>query len=373
MQNRLDQPVDMMEIARETTRRDTQRLPRGAVKVLAPAKVNLHLHVGARRPDGYHDVENVMQTIMLHDVVYLWPLDGAAAGTGTAAETGAAAAAASGVDVGTGMAAAAAGTSGTCGKVTCECVACEGLTPVDIAPEENLAVRAVRALAAEVFGTADAAPGVGIRIEKHVPAQAGLGGGSSDAAASLVGAAHLWVQAGAADAAAVSSEVLAHVAAKLGADVPFFLTGGAALMGGTGTEFVRAFASRKDSAVIIQPEVGLSTAAMYATIDEAAAGGESASFVPDTWDGVSQASDIPLANDFQAPAVAAAPVIGEIIAFASAQPGVTAAMLSGSGSAVFAICTDFSSACKLAANAKLAGWWARTTAFGPVRAAVTPV
>lgn len=344
MTGRLDQPVDMMEIARETTRRDTQRLPHGAVKVLAPAKVNLRLRVGARRPDGYHEVENVMQTIMLHDVVYMWPLDEAHTGS-----------------------------------VACECRAFEGLPQVDVAPEENLAVRAVRALAAEAFGAADAAPGVGIRIEKHVPAQAGLGGGSSDAAAALVGAAHLWVAAGAAEAEAVSAEVLARVGAKLGADVPFFLTGGAALMAGTGTEFVRTFASRKDSVVIIRPEVGLSTAAMYAAIDLAAAAGEGdksgegSGFAPNAWDGITQAADIPLANDFQAPAVAAAPVIGEILAFASAQPGVTAAMLSGSGSAVFAMCTDFGSACKLTASAKLAGWWARTTAFASLRAAVTPV
>ena len=113
----LDQPVDMMEIARQTTRRDVERLPRGAVKVIAPAKVNLYLAVGARRSDGYHEVENLMQTVMLHDVVYLWLDEDAAPGA-----------------------------------VSCECVAYEGLEPVDVAPEENLAVRAVRALAVEVFG-----------------------------------------------------------------------------------------------------------------------------------------------------------------------------------------------------------------------------
>ena len=343
-----DQPVDMMEIARRTTQRDVERLPRGAVKAIAPAKVNLVFRVGPRREDGYHDVQNVMQTVLLHDVLYLWPLEGHP------------------------------------GEVECECRAFEDLPPLDAPAERNLAVRAVRALA-EVFesendgdGCAAALPGIGMRIEKHIPAQAGLGGGSADAAAALVGAARIWEDAGAVAPGAITPELLARVGASLGADVPFFLSGGAALMTGTGTELSRTFASRKDAAVIIKPAAGLSTAAVFAAFDEdVAADGAASTFGGDNRDdrfiGDKQ-NDLPvtLANDLQAPAIRLLPEIGDIIAFAAACPGVTAVQMSGSGSAVFAVCTDFGSACKLAAGAKLKGWWARTTAFGPVRAAVTP-
>ena len=344
MQGNAGQPVDMLEIARRTTARDVERRKPGTVKVVAPAKVNLVLRVGKRRADGYHPLENVFQAVMLHDVVYLWPEGGR-------------------------------------GDVTCECVACEGLPPVNAAPEDNLAVRAARALATALFGAPDAAPGIGIRIEKHIPAQAGLGGGSSDAAAALVGAARVWADAEAIAADAVTPELLEAVAAPLGADVTFFLRGGAALYDGVGEHFVRAYEPRKDAVVIIKPEAGLGAGAVYRAFDEGIGreGAESDNrddhFTRDKQnDRLScvRAADLPLENDLQAPSVALLPEVGRIIEWAAARPGVSGAMMSGSGSAVFAICNDFSSACKLTASAKLEGWWARTTAFGPVKAAVVP-
>ena len=351
--NNGDQPVDMMEIARQTTARDVERRKPGTVKVVAPAKVNLVLKVGERREDGYHPLENVFQAVMLHDLVYLWP-------------------------------------EGPEGTVTCECVAFESLPPVDAAPEDNLAARAVRTLAKAVFGAADAAPGIGIRIEKHIPAQAGLGGGSSDAAAALVGAARVWTDAGALAPDAVTPEMLEAVAAPLGADVTFFLRGGAALYDGVGEHFVRAYAPRKDAVAIIKPDAGLSTGAVYRAFDEGVgreadstgnnaagegagnnAAGEGTSGAELKLDVVA-AADLPLINDLQAPSVALLPEIGRIIRWASAQPATRGVMMSGSGSAVFVICSDFAGACKLTASAKLQGWWARTTAFGPVKAAVVP-
>ena len=335
--NNGDQPVDMMEIARQTTARDVERRKPGTVKVVAPAKVNLVLKVGERREDGYHPLENVFQAVMLHDLVYLWP-------------------------------------EGPVGAVTCECMAFESLPPVDAAPENNLATRAVRALACALFGAADAAPGIGIRIEKHIPAQAGLGGGSSDAAAALVGAARVWTDAEALAPDAVTPELLEAVAAPLGADVTFFLRGGAALYDGVGEHFVRAYAPRKDAVVIIKPDAGLSTGVVYRAFDEGVGregAGDSAASDALALD-VAAAADLPLMNDLQAPSVALLPEIGHIIDWASAQPATSGVMMSGSGSAVFAICSDFAGACKLTASAKLQGWWARTTAFGPVKAAVVP-
>ncbi len=359
--NRLDQPVDLVDIARRTTQADLARREPGSVKVIAPAKINAVFRVGPRRADGYHEVRNVMQALMMHDVLYMWPLS----------ETGA---------------------------VTCDCVPYEDVPAVDVPAEDNLAVRAVRALAADVFGGEDAAPGVGIRIEKHIPAQAGLGGGSADAAAALVGAAKLWQAAGVATEAQTSPEALARVAATLGADVPFFLQGGAALYTGTGTELAQTLPTRKDSVVVIRPDAGLSTAAVYAAFDELTAAenaeseegaegaeSEAAENVEATAPESAPAFDAApgafadafanLAtwqNDLQAPAIQQAPEVGRILDWLATQPGVEFAQMTGSGSAVFAICASFSDASKLAGSAKLKGWWARSTMFGPARAAVVP-
>lgn len=374
-----DEPVDVMDIARKTTQRDIERLPQGAIKVIAPAKVNLLLAVGPKRADGRHEVVNVMQTVMLHDTLYLWPLDEP-------------------------------------GTVECACVSLEDTAPLDVAADDNLAVRAVRALAEAAFGSAAAAPGIGIRIEKHIPAQAGLGGGSSDAAAALVGAARLWrdaltqssapTGAAAAQSAVESARVsrgtcaqgapepageqaavpvaarladaalLEQVAAGLGADVAFFLKGGAALMDGAGEHFVRQLASRKDALVIIRPDEGLDTGKVYAAFDELLVGLDR----PDTFlrqaeaalAGLTEASAIPLMNALQEPSSRLLASVRDILQWAAARPEALAVQMSGSGSAVFVICPNMASACKLTGDAKLRGWWARSTSFAPLKAAIVP-
>lgn len=150
------------------------------LRLLAPAKINLALEVTARRDDGYHDIDTVMTTIDLADRVTLRPASRLTVTLGGPASAG-------------------------------------------IDPADDLAGRAARALAA----AAGRAPDVAIEVDKRIPAPAGLGGGSSDAAAVLRGMARLWHLAW-------PDERLVEVAARVGSDVPFFLTAGAARCTGRG-------------------------------------------------------------------------------------------------------------------------------------------
>lgn len=149
--------------------------------VPAPAKVNLFLHVTGRRADGYHTLESLFALIDLADTVTLSRRDdGAVVRPGTVA---------------------------------------------GVAEDDDLAVRAARALKA-----ATATPfGVTIALDKRIPMGAGLGGGSSDAASVLLGLNRLW-------ALRLSRSRLARIAVTLGADVPFFIGGEAALARGIGDE-----------------------------------------------------------------------------------------------------------------------------------------
>ena len=165
---------------------------RGALRLVAPAKINLALEVLARRADGYHEIDTVITTIDLADEVRLRP----AAGLEVALD-GPRAAGIAVTEEATGEAAeAAAG---------------------------ELSGRAARALAA----AAGREPDVRIELTKRVPVAAGLGGGSSDAAAVLRGLNVLW-------GLDWPPERLATVAAQLGSDVPFFLHGGTARCTGRG-------------------------------------------------------------------------------------------------------------------------------------------
>lgn len=154
---------------------------------LAPAKLNLTLAVLGRRSDGYHDLHSIMVPLALADVLSLAPAAGPA-----------------------------------------DTVHVRGH---DAGPDtDNLALRAIteaRREVRQVHGPSAAAPPLAARLEKRIPVAAGLGGGSSDAAAAIDGALDLW-------SLALATEERAAVAGRLGSDVPFFLAGGAALIEGRG-------------------------------------------------------------------------------------------------------------------------------------------
>jgi 4-diphosphocytidyl-2-C-methyl-D-erythritol kinase len=184
--------------------------------VMAPAfaKVNLTLEVLGRRPDGYHELASVMQTISLQDTIVFRPApDGVR-------------------------------------SLTCDQPA--------IAGDQNLALRAAHALARATGCDAGAA----IELRKEIPIQGGLGGGSSDAACVLLALARLWGQE-------LTTDRLASLAAELGSDVPFFLAGGAALVTGRGEHVAPLPDPHPLQIVLVRPPISIPTAAAFAALTPA--------------------------------------------------------------------------------------------------------
>lgn len=323
-----DGKVDMVALARETALADAMLSRPGMRKLIAPAKVNLHLAIGARRENGYHDAENVLHAVMLHDTVYVRSVP-AAPGAGL--------------------------------DVAVVCMGKDGVEAPVLAPEDNIVYRATKLLAGNLGRTADET--VEIVVEKRIPHQAGLGGGSSDAAAVLVGLADIW-------GCSIDDSAVVDAAKALGVDVAFFLKGGCALFDGTGENYVASFAPRKDSIVIVKPEGGLSTAAVYKEFDAVPGSIDAAASARIR--AVADARDIELSNDLAAPAERLAPELGRIRTWLEEQPGVEKALLCGSGSSTFAVCTSFSDACAVASAAQARGLWARATSFSNVRACKIP-
>jgi 4-diphosphocytidyl-2-C-methyl-D-erythritol kinase len=253
--------------------------PSAAISFLAPAKLNLSLEVFGRRPDGYHDIRSVMVPVSLYDVV-----------TVEEAPDG----------------------------IVVECDA-PGV-PTDAT---NSCHRA-----ASLFLEWSGGPsGVRIRLRKGIPSEAGLGGGSSDAAATLKG---LCALTGKRPPAAD----LFSMSARVGADVPFFTLGCAALVEGFG-EFLTPMPWEVPfHAVIALPEFGLSTREGYARLRRAVVDPPPRGKVPSFRD----LSDLAAAvrNDFEEAWSPDRPEIG-VIKGELAAAGALAAGLSGSGSAVFGL------------------------------------
>ena len=186
------------------------------VEEKAYAKINLVLNIGDLRPDGYHDIQTIMQSLELHDDV-------------TVEQTG-----------GTGITVTAS---------------------VDTIPtdESNLAVKAVKAFAAKTGVPAD---GLSIHIEKRIPVAAGLGGGSSDAAATLRALNVLYETN-------LSADELAEIGIEVGSDVPFCVHGGCAYVEGKGDMVVPTTPMPQCIIVIGKPDLAISTEKMYQRFDQA--------------------------------------------------------------------------------------------------------
>ena len=297
----------------------------GWLKLIAPAKVNLHLAIGARRDDGYHDAVSVMHALNLHDVVYMRrkPAD-----------------------------------AEELARPSTRLVACGDVTVPELASDDNIATKAVAKLA-ERFGREDA--GIEIRIEKNIPAQGGLGGGSSDAAAALVGAARLW-------GIDPNDPAIEQTARQLGSDVAFFLHGGCSCYEGTGDVFIRALEPSKRSVALVKPEGGVSTAEAYRAFD--AQPQPIPDELADQVRTVAAADDITLFNNLAAASEALMPQLADIRTWLLAQSGVESALLCGSGATTFAVCDSFAQACQVVADARKKGLWARATSFGSARVLV---
>ena len=186
------------------------------VEEKAYAKINLVLNIGDLRPDGYHDIQTIMQSLELHDDV-------------TVEQTG-----------GTGITVTAS---------------------VDTIPtdESNLAAKAVKAFAAKTGVPAD---GLSIHIEKRIPVAAGLGGGSIDAAATLRALNVLYETN-------LSVDELAEIGIEVGSDVPFCVHGGCAYVEGKGDMVVPTTPMPQCIIVIGKPDLAISTEKMYQRFDQA--------------------------------------------------------------------------------------------------------
>jgi len=239
--------------------------PRRVVRVTALAKINLTLQVLGTRPDGYHNLRTTFQSIALGDGL-----------TFTAAPDF---------------------------RIECSDPAC----PAD---RTNLVWRAADALWS-ASGRAGDPTGVHVRIRKHIPLEAGLGGGSSDAAAALRACASIW---------RIRKAIVRDVAPTLGADVPFFLEGGTALGVERGDLLFPLVDRAPAWVVLVLPGFGVSTKEAYGWFD--AAGPREAG---------RKAS-----NDLEAAVVQHHPEVGRIVRGLD-QAGAVQAALSGSGSAVFGL------------------------------------
>lgn len=277
----------------------------------APAKVNLFLGVGSLRADGYHGVTTVLHALELADTLEVTPSAGL--------------------------------------TLTCE-------PDVGIPAEQNLAYRAARAMA-EAFGReAD----VELTLGKHIPHGAGLGGGSSDAAAVVATLATMWGED-------PLGSVSLRVAAALGADVPFFLgRSGTALMTGRGDEFERELSGIAGTPVVlVRPSDPASTAAAYSAFDAAPrqAGDPEAVIVAlQTCDLAALA--VALDNNLEIAAVSVVPAIADALAWLRSASGVLGAAVAGSGSTVFGLCASDESAARVARAAQGRGWWSTSTRLG---------
>jgi 4-diphosphocytidyl-2-C-methyl-D-erythritol kinase len=183
--------------------------------VAAPAKLNLFLHITGRRPDGYHLLQSVFMLIDWCDTLHF--------------------------------------ELRTDGQISREDLNESGQADGAAAdlPAEDLAVRAARALQA-ACGTS---LGVHIGLQKRIPSQAGMGGGSSDAASCLLALQRLW-------GVSLPSQELRAIALKLGADVPFFLSGGNAWVEGIG-EKITPLALPPARFLVVKPPVGLPTQGIF--------------------------------------------------------------------------------------------------------------
>lgn len=294
----------------------------GWLKLVSPAKVNLHLAIGGRRADGYHEAATVMQALNLHDVVYIrrkLPGDPEPE------------------------------------VPSVRMVSCGDVVAPDLPSASNIAAKAVLALA-QLTDRKDA--GLEIRIEKNIPAQGGLGGGSSNAAAALLGAALLWD-------IAPDDPAIEEAARSLGSDVAFFLHGGCSYYEGTGERFIRALQPSKRAVALVKPEGGVSTAEAYRAFDANPA--PVPEEVAHAISAAENADDVALFNNLAPASEMLMPKLGEVRQWLNNQPGVRGVLLCGSGATTFAVCDDFAYACKVVAEARKLGLWARSTSFGSLR------
>lgn len=297
------------------------------VRTRAPGKINVYLSVGALQDDGYHDVATAYQAVSLYEDVVAEPAEDFSV-TFT-------------------------------GPIDASDV------PVD---ESNLAIRAAR-LVADAAGYRG---GVRLTIDKQVPVAGGMGGGSADAAATLLAVDTLW-------GTGLGRDELLRLAARLGADVPFAFAGGTAVGTGRGDELSPALAKGAFEWVLALSDVGLSTPAVYRALDEHRERYR-ADIAPAPTTPVVEANVLQalragdpalladcLYNDLQAPAMRLHPALATTLEIGE-KAGALAGLVSGSGPTVAFLVADRDAALEVQVELSAAGLVA-LRATGPVHGA----
>lgn len=272
----------------------------------AHAKVNLWLNVVGRRSDGYHLLDSLVAFVDLADQVDARPADRLSLGLDGP------------------LAGALAGEA------------------------DNLVLRAARRLA----DRAGVAPRAAIRLVKHVPVAAGLGGGSADAAATLRELVELW-------RVAMPEEELFDLAAGLGADVPMCLAGRTAFVSGVGERLAWAPPLPECAVLLVNPGAALATRDVFA----ARRGTFSAVRPPPPWRTLAQLADVlaERGNDLTAAAVALAPPVGRVLQELG-RTGARHVAMSGSGATCFALYDSLELA-RQASSSLPAAWWRHAGRF----------
>jgi 4-diphosphocytidyl-2-C-methyl-D-erythritol kinase len=276
------------------------------VHARAPGKINVFLKVGSLLEDGYHDVAIAYQAVSLYEDVRAYHADDFSVST-------------------------------------------TGTVDISRVPDDasNIAIKAALLLAR----TTGYRGGVRLEIEKHVPVTGGMGGGSADAAATLLACDALW-------GTQLPREQMLELAAQLGADVPFALTGGTAIGTGRGDQLSPALAKGQFQWVLALSDFGLSTPAVYSELDSHrdrhAQDIFPADVAPSVDTNVLQAlragdphmlADT-LYNDLQAPALHLEPSLAATLEVGE-ENGALAGIVSGSGPTVAFLAADLDSALEL--------------------------
>jgi 4-diphosphocytidyl-2-C-methyl-D-erythritol kinase len=285
----------------------------GGVEVLAPAKLNLFLEVLAKRSDDYHEIESLMVTVDLHDTLTVRAADG-------------------------------------------ESIELECDDPTLPGGSDNLVVKA----ALDLKAATGCSCGARITLKKVIPAQAGLGGGSSDAAATLVALDRIWDLNTPADR-------LDAVAGEVGSDVAFFLHAPSAICRGRGEQVEPIALGMPLHFVLVAPKFGVSTAEVYRNLRPPETPRPIGPVQDALARGGSSALGRSLFNRLQPVAEAIRPELTRVRdALANLDPPCCGSILSGSGSAYFGLCPDLAAAHRAVDVLQPLGLgWVRVVTCGP--------
>jgi 4-diphosphocytidyl-2-C-methyl-D-erythritol kinase len=262
------------------------------MQVIAPAKINLSLRVVGRRSDGFHEIETFIAPISLCDEINIEQRSG---------------------------------------KQT---IAFRCDDPSVPKGEDNIVVRAANLFFEEMNITS----GISIALKKRIPHGAGLGGGSSDAASTLLALNELFETN-------LPREALAKMAETIGSDVPFFIFQSAAVCKGRGELVSPARLRQQLSVLLVKPEFGVPTQWAYSRWRDSRE-------IPPVWYSAQQFDQQTFVNDLERPVFEKFVFLAEIKMWLLKQPEVGVALMSGSGSTVFAVIHDHVGVDRLATRAK---------------------